>query len=330
MYDLEVRNIVIHSPLATAPLKLSSLLNISKSTIYRWCRWYRWHRSAKLKHCGKSRQIPPFASKVIDILKTHIPELTLHHISVILTCLELPHVHSWTISRELKRLSFTYKKLTYRSVKIDYERQINWWNNPPWGSIGNAGCFGIPTEFMIDIDECSLSLLKCRPIYGHSKKGTKAISKSRGREGIKYTMILAVDINVGIVSYWILPGNVFLETWHCFLRLVLFPTIVGQHRVLLFDNLRAHLSPTILNEIYQAGHLPLPRPQHSPHFSFVEGCFGKLRTLLTQRYRYLNSFNFIQNITECMQKIVVQDICGFAFHAHYYVPSRGWKPWNGD
>jgi hypothetical protein len=48
---------------------------------------------------------------------------------------------------------------------------MNWWRNPPDLPIGEAGCFGVPTELLIDTDEMHLSLVKCNPKYGHSKKG---------------------------------------------------------------------------------------------------------------------------------------------------------------
>jgi len=54
-------------------------------------------------------------------------------------------------------------------------------------------------------------------------------------------LILSVDINVGIVAYWILPGNVNNHIWRVYLETVLFPRINQRQRVLLFDNLSAHL-----------------------------------------------------------------------------------------
>ena len=74
-------------------------------------------------------------------------------------------------------MDFTRKKITKRSLSADVNRQIRWWQNPPFGAIGIAGCFGVPTWLMIDSDECGLSIGQCNPKYGHAKRGIRAFRR---------------------------------------------------------------------------------------------------------------------------------------------------------
>src|SRR5690348_6570405 len=81
------------------------------------------------------------------------------------------------ISRIFKQLKYSYKIVKRRSVIIDFERQLNWWRNPPFGPIGVAGVLGVPTERLIDTDEMNISLLKCNPKRGHSLRGQPAFAR---------------------------------------------------------------------------------------------------------------------------------------------------------
>jgi len=281
---------------------------------------------------GELKKISANVSNFILWYKSHIPEASADEVIDFLNVItgENQDLHRWNISRELKSLNFTRKKLTIRCEEADFVRQLQWWSNPPIPLQGFAGCFGVPTQLMIDTDECGLTLLKCNPTYGHSLKGHRARRKLPGKKGISYTVILSVDINIGVVAYWIIPASVTIEIWTVFLYCVLFPRITGQHRYLLWDNLRAHLNPILDDEVKQNGHFPLPRPNHSPHFSFVESCFSLIRRYLMKNYRSINKENFVQFIAGAIATITPNHVQGFAYDAHYLVPNRLWKPWQGE
>jgi len=234
------------------------------------------------------------------------------------------------VSKHLSSLQFTRKVLTRRPALPDVERQIRWWNNPPVGPIGFAGCLGVPTQLMVDIDECNITLLKCNPKYGHSKKGTRAVARLHGRRGQKRSLILAVDIVYGVVAFWLFAGTMDTSVWYVFLNTVLFPRLAFQQRVLIWDNLNSHLNKECLQACDQAGHMTIARPPHSPHFSFVEGCFSHIKNTLQKHYRELDDNNLDQYIIAAVGKITPQLVQGYAVGAHYFVEGRMWRPWQGD
>jgi len=236
----------------------------------------------------------------------------------------------YQISRELKYLNWTRKVLTKRDARIDVERQIRWWNNPPIGEIGQAGCFGVPTELLIDTDEMHLSLVKCNPRYGHSQRGEKAIAKMYGKRGKPRTLIMSTNIIHGVVAYWLIPGGITKETWQIYLQLRLLPRLIYQSMFLMWDNLRAHITLDSYNTCNQAGHTALARPQHSPHFSWQEGVFSNIRNYLEEHYEELTEQNFDFFIFQAINQVTPDKISGYAIGAHYYIPGKEWQPWQGD
>jgi hypothetical protein len=64
-------------------------------------------------------------------------------------------------SLELIRIvGFTRKKLSHRSNLSDPPEQRAWWVTPPFGN-GFGGCFGVPTDWLVDLDESGFHLATC-------------------------------------------------------------------------------------------------------------------------------------------------------------------------
>jgi len=100
--------------------------------------------------------------------------------------------------------------------------------------------------------------------------------------------------------------------------------------VLMWDNLKAHITEDSIETYYMAGHTVLARPQHSPHFSWQEGVFSNIRNYLEEHYEELTEQNFDLFIVEAINQVTPDKICGYAIGAHYYILGKQWQPWQGD
>lgn len=96
--------------------------------------------------------------------------------------------------------------------------------------------------------------------------------------------MMAVDITVGTVASALLPILSFDTcTVYVFFACVLLPSIRGQHRIIMCDNLGAHIDRRLDDLVRSEGHLLLFRPRHSPDFGPVESSFSWIRQFLKVR-----------------------------------------------
>lgn len=109
-------------------------------------------------------------------------------------------------------------------------------------------------------------------------------NRPQTKSGIKCSLIVAVDINIGVLAYWAAPmKSIDRDAFMLFVVVCLLPAIRGQNRVLMMDNLSAHYSPELDALFAAEGHRLLYRPVHSPDFGPIEYCFGWLRQTLQVR-----------------------------------------------
>lgn len=182
-----------------------------------------------------------------------------------------------------------------------------------------AGIYGIPTSRIIDIDEMGCyGIDEFQPTHGYAEKGERAYMRlpfggvrlpavcqtvnlfflfarssvsefflvrfgpqDKKSGGVKTSLLVACDINVGVVAYWAAPMvAIDADAFYLWCTLCLLPKIRGQNRVIMMDNLRAH-SNSDIDELFRAeGHVLLYRPVHSPEFGPIEYCFSWLRTTM--------------------------------------------------
>jgi len=96
------------------------------------------------------------------------------------------------------------------------------------------------------------------------------------------TSQLAVVLGVDCIgSSWICirDENLNEEGWLDYLTHDVLP-FCGPNRVLMYDNLRAHVTARATQLIVQSGHTPLARPVHSPWLAPIEFIFGLMEAHL--------------------------------------------------
>ena len=152
------------------------------------------------------------------------------------------------------------------------------------------------------------------------------------REGIKHTLLFAVDANRGHVCHWVFPGNVDRNKFIVFLVAVLFPALAqqsgdGVQRFVMYDNLSAHTGPDVEQLFADAGHVPMLRPVHSPDFGPVECCFSHLEMFLKAISGYVKPEDLMPWVS-CWASTVTPEVgAGFYAHCGYRIAGMEYKPY---
>jgi transposase len=108
------------------------------------------------------------------------------------TCTGEP-LNATQLSRELKRLGFTRKKLQRQSKNRCEASRVHWWTHGPDApQIELRGVAGLDSRLLVDIDEKGIWLHEANRNYGHAIEGERAVDEApiEQHEGIKATLLL--------------------------------------------------------------------------------------------------------------------------------------------
>lgn len=244
-------------------------------------------------------------------------------------------VSEQVLSLTWKRLRFTRKRLRVFAMQRSEDVRRRFWTSPPDGVPGAVGVLGLHTGAMIDIDECGITLEQCERRVGRAVRGQRAQMPGFYQRGqVRWNVILAIDINRGPVAWWVVPVNVDADVFHLFLQYFLFPQLQprdGLHvrRSLLWDNLRVHFRPDVLEAVRGAGHRVIARPAYSPDMAPIECAFSKIKMTLRRKRDELTEANLKDKIIQAIQEITPENAQGWFAHCHYNVPGRPHHPYRG-
>lgn len=153
-----------------------------------------------------------------------------------------------------------------------------------WNTAYPTGIVGIPRAFFLDLDECGIWLEKCNRKFGKAFAGVHVREPGPYGHAEKWTLIMAIDCSG---RRWIRFGKFPGTTVEIFLEFInhilgTFP-VGGPQRTFLYDNLRAHLHPSVFNAITFAGHQVVARPPYRPEWGPIEFVFNQLGRELERR-----------------------------------------------
>jgi hypothetical protein len=197
-----------------------------------------------------------------------------------------------TIQERLSELDFTRTRSSTEAYQAllphNIAREQQFLTLPP-----PLGVAGIQRRKLKDLDECSIYMEQCNPIYGYSHKMIRIRKAGHYVKGKKITIICAVEpgdptlqANVdGSVEnprrYW----KIYREGGTTQVRFAAFVDHVLQQlelsglqndndRILMWDNLQSHLTPFIYQTVYGR---PSPnrfrivrRPPYQPKYGPIE------------------------------------------------------------
>ena len=98
-------------------------------------------------------------------------------------------------------------------------------------------------------------------------------------------------------------GNLDGEGFREYLTQLVYPYIIGQQRVHMWDNLRAHMTVPVRMSVAAAGHTWLARPPYTPKWGPIEFVFGVVENHLRKfQFQNVNDQNFPQFISAAIQR----------------------------
>src|SRR5947209_8308188 len=113
--------------------------------------------------------------------------------------------------------------------------------------------------------------------YGRAPRGER-LEASAPASWESVTVIAALGLG-GVRAPLAFPGSVNAATFLAYVEQVLVPAL-RRGDVVVFDNLRSHLSPAVSEAIGRAGATVLPLPPYGPDFKPIEEMFSKLKEFL--------------------------------------------------
>eukprot|EP00037_Helgoeca_nana_P028398 m.333937 g.333937 ORF g.333937 m.333937 type:complete len:347 (-) comp27745_c2_seq5:669-1709(-) len=176
-----------------------------------------------------------------------------------------------TISRELKRMDFSFRRMRFISVNRDPVQRMRHYTQPP--PVGTAGSNG---RRLVNIDECTFTIARANRKYGHAPIGSQALTPGpSSRDGSAYNLILAVSPTEGVVGYVLYVGATTAAVYYYFMRFIVLPRLVATGiagRIVFDDNLSAHNThrADLIARFAPSGLSLQHNPTHSPDTAFVE------------------------------------------------------------
>ena len=157
------------SPPSESTRSIASRLHVSQSTVVRVLN----SATASTGLNGQRQReciLTEDDASFLCVLKCEYPQASLYECQIALELERGKAVSISTVSREIRRLGMTRKKMSRFSCKRDENARVRWWTHPP--HLG--GCLGVDWTNLVDIDESSIQFGDSQRRYGHSLSGMPA------------------------------------------------------------------------------------------------------------------------------------------------------------
>ena len=160
---------IVDSPLYESTRDIADRLGISQSTVVRVLA-SDGHSRGNSGPRLVSMRLDPEDAAFLCLLKLTYPQASLSECAMALESERGKIVSLATVSREIRRLGMTRKKMQHYSTRRDEDMRVAWWTRPPH----MGGCAGVDWTNIIDIDESNVNFGDAKRRYGHSFEGQPA------------------------------------------------------------------------------------------------------------------------------------------------------------
>jgi hypothetical protein len=235
-----------------------------------------------------------------------------------------------TICRELRRMGFTWKQLKYFSMFRNEDDRVLYWTNSPENEI-RPGLFLANYLGIVDIDESGFYASNAQRTHGHVLPSIRGRQRGREQRTIPhYSLLIAVDARVGVISEMIYHKGTTTEIFYAFVVNMLIPSLAGTgRRIITMDRLASHYGDAV-TALKEAGHIVIFRPVHSPTFAPVEWVFSYIDSFLQQHSPQVTEHTLRDCLCNALKTVLREDIMGYMQHAHMYVDGLPYLPYNGE
>jgi transposase len=168
----------------------------------------------------------------------------------------------------------------------------------------------IEPETLVFLDETGITTAMT-PAYARAPRGERAVD-SAPASWDTVTVIAALGLD-GVRAPLAFPGATDTTAFQTYVEQVLVPEL-HKGEVVVFDNLKPHLSAQVATAIENAGARVLPLPPYSPDYTPMEEMISKVKQAL-RRAKARSRTELYDVLGEVLRQVTSQDILGWFQHA---------------
>jgi len=212
-----------------------------------------------------------------------------------------------TLWRTLRRFRLTYKKKTLHAGERDTpEVQAK-------RRRYRAKVRRIEAKRLVFVDETGVNTAMT-PTHAWARRGERAEGSVPSAWG-STTVIAALGLD-GVRAPLIFPGATDTQAFQTYVDQVLVPEL-RPGDVVVFDNLKPHLSRHVAESIERAGATVLPLPPYSSDYDPIEELWSKFKGQL-RRIAARTKDGLYKAVGETLDSVTIQDILGWFNHSGLY------------
>lgn len=168
----------------------------------------------------------------------------------------------------------------------------------------------IEPKKLVFVDETGVTTAMT-PAYARAPRGERAVD-SNPASWDSVTVIAALGLD-GVRAPLAFPGSTDTAAFRTYVEKVLVPEL-HEGDVVVFDNLKPHMSTQITMAIESAGARVLPLPPYSPDYTPIEEMFSKVKQGL-RRAEARTKAGLYDAVGGVLRQVTSQDILGWFQHA---------------
>ena len=212
-----------------------------------------------------------------------------------------------TLWRTLRRFRLTYKKKTLHAGERDTpEVQAK-------RRRYRAKVRRIEAKRLVFVDETGVNTAMT-PTHAWARRGERAEGSVPSAWG-STTVIAAMGLD-GVRAPLVFPGATDTQAFQTYVDQVLVPEL-RPGDVVVFDNLKPHLSRHVAESIERAGATVLPLPPYSSDYDPIEELWSKFKGQL-RRIAARTKDSLYKAVGETLDSVTIQDILGWFNHSGLY------------
>jgi transposase len=168
----------------------------------------------------------------------------------------------------------------------------------------------IEPKELVFVDETGVTTAMT-PAYARAPRGERAVD-SAPASWDSVTVIAALGLD-GVRAPLAFPGSTDTAAFQTYVEQVLVPEL-HKGDVVIFDNLKPHLSAQVAAAIEGAGARVLPLPPYSPDYTPIEEMFSKVKEALRHAEARAKA-ELDDALGEALRRVTPEDILGWFRHA---------------
>lgn len=275
----------------------------------RWVRllYHRWMTTGRIEPSPHGGGFPPKITaekeQQIRAFLQQCPDATLEEIR---TACGLS-VSLAAICKALKRMGLPRKKKDTHASEQDQpevqEKRRKWKFKTARADV----------KHFVFIDQTGINTRMQRD-YGRAPKGVRVIGSIPDKHYQNSTVMGAMRLD-GTVQTFVYDGGTDVPTMLTFIESVLAPSLTTGD-IVIWDNLRTHLSASVIAAIEQTGAKVWALPPYSPDMNPIEELWSKLKTHL-RKIAARTKDVLINGLQSALETITTSDIVNWFVHSGY-------------